>query len=93
MCCRVNNHSTVDYGCSLEDFKPLLYSLDDFSKWEKCKSLTDSNKVHNEIYDLAYRYITPNQCSYAAIQAMAEAHIDFFNLIPAGLAVRKEPLK
>lgn len=73
--------------------KPLLNSLDDYSKWEKCTGLTSSKKVHNEIYDLAYRYITPDQCSYAAILAMAEAKIDMFRLIDAGLAVDYKSLK
>lgn len=73
--------------------KPLLYSLDDYQLTDLIKICPNNDYVHWEVGALADGKIDVSRCSYAAIQAMAEAHIDFFNLIPAGLAVRKEPLK
>jgi len=80
----------------LNSIKPLLYSLDDYRDHSSKQMIElfecDFPKCI-EVSELAKGNITPGQCSYAAIQAMAEAHIDMFSLIPAGLAVKKEPLK
>lgn len=32
LCCKVNNHNTVDYDCNIDDFKPILRPLSDLIK-------------------------------------------------------------
>jgi len=73
--------------------KPLLYSLDDYKSPYATKSIPEPYR--QIIWELANGLFerTVDTMPYAAIQAMAEAHIDMFSLVPAGLAVKKEPLK
>ena len=68
--------------------KPLLYSLDDYQVHPGGGDI-----VKYQIYLLAIGEMELGHLCYAAIQAMAEAHIDMFRLCDSGLAVRKEPLK
>jgi len=86
--------SNTDYYLGEENdftFKPHLYSLDDYRDSLKCKMLgLDNSKLEGEIYDFADGAYDIKEVSYAAIQAMAEAHIDMFRLIDAGLAVKKK---
>jgi len=67
--------------------KPLLYSLDDYRTHPG-----GGDMIKYQIYLLAIGEMELGQVCYAAIQAMAEAHIDFHRLIDADLAVKKEPL-
>jgi len=82
-------HGLVESAQGFGEVKPLLYSLDDYADYSKCEKLG----LPFDVGHLANGLLKVQQCSYAAIQAMAEAHIDMFRLIDSGLAVRKEPLK
>jgi len=88
--------SNTDYYFGDENefsIKPLLYSLDDYKNAYATKILPEPYK--QIVWELSNGLLgrTIDTMPYAAIQAMAEAHIDIFRLIDAGLAVRKEPLK
>jgi len=78
-----------NYDENETDAKPLLYSLDDYKSVIACQAIIPDLRCI-DILNLAKGHITPEQCSYAAIQAMAEAHIDMFRLCDAGLAVKKD---
>jgi len=76
--------------------KPLLYSLDECFDLASPFIMNNTDwdiTIAEEVSDFANYKKSLLQCSYAAIQAMAEAHIDFQRLIDAGIAVKKEPLK
>jgi len=80
----------------VKDLKPLLYSLDECFDLASPFIMNNTDwdiTIAEEVSDFANYKKSLLQCSYATIQAMAEAHIDFHRLIDDGLAVKKEPLK
>jgi len=81
------------YLTSIADTVPLLYSLDECFDLASPFIMNNTDwdiTIAEEVSDFANYKKSLLQCSYAAIQAMAEAHIDMFRLIDAGLAVKKD---
>jgi len=78
-----------------EKFKLILHPLSGLTNINSplMNSINSDIPIQCEICDLANSMIGYWQCSYDTIEVMAEHHIDFFNLIPAGLAIDINTLK
>lgn len=100
MCCRVNNHNTVDYDCNIEDFKPILRPMD------LTKPIIVEGKEIIPYKELGYEYFcgefgiiehaeygespryVANPLDYLwQIQWLFKHKFDVFGLIEKGLAI------
>jgi len=91
----INRNFELDCGhdfnlhLSQGNIKPILKPLSDFEDINS-PAMNDLNTditIMIEICELANKHRNVSSCGFETVLEMARAHIDFRNLIPAGLAI------
>jgi len=90
LCCRVNNHNTVDYDCTIDDFKPILRPLSDLTKEIEVDGVKFVPIDRIAIYGSEYYLIEQIKIGMLEVivwQMLLEWHFDIYGLIEADLAI------